>query len=131
MRQNIFFVLFLSLIMLLLSSCHKDLPPGDYDASEVGKIKKVSPGVVLSLRAVRLHNPSAEPGALGGGSIEPSEYNVAHSRSHGVEYVVKLNSGSIISVVQADTIQLKAKQRVLVIYGHDTRIVPDHGSEDL
>jgi len=118
--------------MLLMSACHKDLPPGDYDASEVGKIKKVSPGVVLSLRPVRLHNPGAEPGVLGGGdAAQPSEYNVAQSRSHGVEYVVKLNSGSIISVVQAENIQLKAKQRVLVIYGHNTRIVPDHGSDDL
>lgn len=131
MRQNIISVLFLSLIMCLMSGCAKDLPPGDYDASEVGKIKKVSPGVILSLRPVRLHNPGAEPTALGGSGAEPSEYSAAQLRSHGVEYVVKLNSGSIISVVQADNIQLKAKQRVLVIYGHNTRIVPDHGSDDL
>lgn len=130
MRQNIFFVLCLSLVTFLMSSCQKDLPPGDYDASEVGQIKKVSPGVVLSIRPVRLHNPGAEPGVLGG-SAESSGYNAAQLRSHGAEYVVKLNSGSIISVVQAENIQLKAKQRVLVIYGHNTRIVPDHGSEDL
>lgn len=131
MRQNLISILFLSCVTFMISSCHKDLPPGDYDASEVGKIKKVSPGIVLSLRQVRLHNPSAEPGALGGGAAEASEYNAGHSSSHGVEYVVKLNSGSIISVVQAENIKLKPKQHVLVIYGQNTRIVPDHGSEDL
>ena len=46
------------------------------------------------------------------------------------EYVIKLNSGHIISVVQAENIKLKNKQRILVIYGANTRVVADHGSED-
>ena len=58
---------------LLLSSCHKELAPGDYDSSEVGKIKKVVPGTVISVRPVRLHskndeNLTAQVGTLSSGT---------------------------------------------------------------
>ncbi len=114
---------------LVLTSC-KDIPPGDYDSAEVGKIKKVVPGTVISMRPVRLHNKNDE-------SLTPKErINVETgyagsglNRSHGYEYVIRLNSGSIISVVQAENIKLKNKQPILVIYGANTRVVPDHGSE--
>lgn len=110
---------------LILTNCSKDIPPGDYDSAEVGKIKKVVPGTIVSMRQVRLHNKSDEnlsqPGTVSTNSV---------NRSHGYEYVIRLNSGSIISIVQAENIKLKNKQHVLVIYGANTRVVPDHGSDD-
>lgn len=109
--------------MLTVAACSKDLAPGDYDASEVGKIKRVAPGVIVSMRPVRLHAREESQATEGTNSGEIS-------RSHGYEYVVKLNSGNIISVVQADNIKLKTRQHILVIYGTTTRVVPDNGSED-
>ncbi len=111
---------------LLLTSCHKNVTPGDYDAAEVGKIKKVVPGTILSMRPVRLHSKNID-----GMNLKPSSDYVDNSmnRSHGFEYVIRLNSGNIISVVQAESTKFKNKQHILVIYGKNTRIVPDRGSE--
>ncbi len=115
---------------LVLTGCNKELPPGDYDAAEVGKIKKVVPGVIISMRPVRLHNKNAEIGITSPARAHTSVEDSIVNRSHGYEYVIKLNSGGIISVVQAENIKLKTKQHILVIYGRNTRVVADHGSDD-
>lgn len=126
MSKKIVISLFALLCCVVVSSCSKDIPPGDYDTAEVGKVKKVLPGTILSIRPVRLHSKHT---GLTSTNIEENDSSV--QRSHGFEYVIKLNSGSIISVVQAENIKLKPKQRVLVIHGGNTRVVPDHGSDDL
>ena len=118
---------------LFLNGCSKEMAPGDYDSAEVGKIKKVVPGVIISMRPVRLHNKSAEIGLTspsGSNVTESSGNDSTISRSHGYEYVIKLNSGGIISVVQAENIKLKTRQHILVIYGRNTRVVADNGSDD-
>lgn len=109
-----------------LSACSKEIPPADYDASEVGKIKRVVPGVIVSMRPVRLHSKNGVETAA-----ESSENDASMNRSHGYEYVIKLSSGNIISVVQSENIKLKNKQHILVIYGANTRVVADNGSDDL
>ena len=122
----------LLLLTLALSGCAKDLP-GDYDSAEVGKIKKVIPGTIISMRPVRLHSKNAELTPYGNASdhkdkeASNSDFNLAGS--HGYEYVIKLNSGNIISVVQSEQSRLKVKQKILVIYGRNTRVVADNGSE--
>lgn len=108
-----------------LAACHKELPPGEYDANEVGKIKKVVPGVILSKRSVKLHQHSEEENKSNNAMIDTS-----YTQTHGVEYVIKLSSGSIISVVQNEDLKLKNKQKILVIYGRNTRVVPDNGTDD-
>lgn len=118
----------LAMVCLLgLSACSKDVQPGDYDASEVGQVKKVVPGVVVSMRPVRLHSKSAELNDTNSSDQNDSALN----RSRGFEYVIKLNSGNIISVVQSENTKLKVKQPILVIYGANTRVVADNGSADL
>lgn len=114
------------LLGLVLIGC-KEQPPGEYDTSEVGKIKRVVPGVVISKRAVNLHRPSAgtQVKETNEGNFVDSGYN----QTRGVEYVIKLNSGSIISVVQSEDLKLKNKQKILVIYGRTTRVVADNGSD--
>lgn len=124
--------IFLSIAVSLclgLTGCQKDTDPGDYDSSEVGKIKKVVPGVIISMRPVRLHDKNADIGANANISVD-AESNTGNGRSHGFEYVIKLNSGGIISVVQAERVKLKTRQHILVIYGRNTRVVPDNGSDD-
>lgn len=128
---------FVASLCLLLSACAKDIAPGDYDSSDVGKIKKVVPGVILSKRPVRIHNKTAEntpttpDNNAGASPATPatSDNNITH-RSHGFEYVIRLNSGAIISLVQTEDVSLKAKQHVLVIYSNNTRVVPDDGSDE-
>ncbi len=107
-----------------LSQCSKGLAPGDYDTAEVGKVRKVVPGTLLTIRPVRLHSTSG----MHASDLDKGSDSMEHS--HGYEYVIRLNSGSIISVVQAGNLKLKPKQHVLVISGKNTRVVPDNGSED-
>ncbi len=116
---------------LLLSACgSKDVAPGDYDASEVGKIKKVVPGVIISKRPVNIHIKSAENLAAPSDNTPPAGADNALVRSTGYEYVIRLNSGTIISVVQTEDVRLKTKQHILVIYGNNTRVVPDDAGEN-
>lgn len=113
------------LLGLALVAC-KELPPGEYDADEIGKIKKVIPGTIISKRPVNLHKKEADASSKSGsGSFMEGGYN----QTHGVEYVIKLNSGGIISVVQSEDLKLKNKQKILVIYGRNTRVVADNGSD--
>ena len=110
-------------MLLIMSGCSKDLAPGDYSSAEVGKVKKVIPGTIVSARPVRLHNQNAASSK----TLVDSEM----ARTSGYEYVIRLNSGGIISVVQADDTKLSLKQHVLIIYGKNTRVVPDNGSGSL
>lgn len=120
------FTLILSIALMSCSS--KELPPGDYDAAEVGKVKKVISGTILSARPVRLHNENIENLTLQPDNPHLKSLNdTGITKNHGFEYVIRLQSGHIISVVQADTIQFKPKQHVLIIYGKNTRIMPDNG----
>lgn len=125
--KPVFKSIFVALLGLFLAACSKELPPGEYDANEIGKIKKVIPGTVISKRPVNLHrqNTNPNPNAKGADSFIDGGYN----QTHGVEYVIKLNSGSIISVVQSEDLKLKNKQKILVIYGRHTRVVADNGSD--
>lgn len=118
-NRSVFKFITLLFLGFILVSC-KELPPGEYDANEVGKIKKVIPGIIISKRAVNLHQQSSDAS----GHIDQG-----YNQTRGVEYVIKLNSGGIISVVQAEDLKLKNKQKILVIYGRNTRVVADNGSD--
>ena len=87
-------------------------------------MNKVEPGTIVSLRPVNIHNKTEADGT----NVPGTDTSIV--RSHGFEYVVKLSNGAIISLVQTEDAQLKAKQHILVIYGTNTRIVPDNGSDD-
>ena len=68
--------------------------------------------------------------AVGGAVIGGIMGNMAQKRlteQQGIEYVVKLKSGSYISVVQGTDIIYRPGQRVLVQYGRRARIVADPG----
>lgn len=123
--KNLLVFVSMSFLALQLSGCSKNVKPGDYDASEVGKVNKVVPGVIVSARPVNIHNKTQADG-----SPMSIDENTSMMRSHGFEYVIKLNSGAIISLVQADDTQFKSKQHVLVMYGVNTRVVADDGSAD-
>lgn len=123
-NKSVFKSILVVFLGLVLTGC-KTTPPGEYDANEVGKIKKVIPGTVISKRVVNLHRKSDDTKANAGGDFADNGYN----QTRGVEYVIKLKSGGIISVVQAEDLKLKNKQAILVIYGKNTRVVADNGSE--
>ncbi|AUH72885.1 hypothetical protein Lsai_0336 [Legionella sainthelensi] len=124
-RNKLFFKSLLVILFgLVLSSCNNTLPPGEYDTNEVGKVKKVIPGTIISKRPVHLRNTASMNNSTNNNLVDSG-----YSQTRGVEYVIKLNSGGIISVVQSEDLKLKNKQKILVIYGKHTRVVADNGSE--
>lgn len=123
-NKSVFKSILVVFLGLVLTGC-KTTPPGEYDANEVGKIKKVIPGTVISKRIVNLHRKSNDTKDNSSSDFVDNGYN----QTRGVEYVIKLKSGGIISVVQSEDLKLKNKQAILVIYGRHTRVVADNGSE--
>jgi hypothetical protein len=110
-------------VCLVLGACTQDIAPADYDVNEVGKLKKVASGVIISKRPVKFHAKAA----TGQNDKMPgSEYL---DGGHGYVYVIKLNNGSIISIAQAEDLKLNVRQKVLVVYGKTTRVLPDSGSD--
>ncbi|MDP3268291.1 MAG: hypothetical protein Q8M40_04515 [Legionella sp.] len=126
-KRTVFQSLLIIIASIILVACTKELPPGEYDANEIGKIKKVIPGTIISKRSVNLHRTAETPAS--GANNQSNFIDNGYNQTHGVEYVIKLNSGSIISVVQSEDLKLKNRQKILVIYGRNTRVVADNGSD--
>lgn len=107
----------ISLVFFLMLSACKNTQPGIYETSEVGKVKKVTAGVIISKQPVKFQSKTA-PG---------SDYV---DGGQGYVYVIKLNNGSTVSIAQSEDLKLKVKQHVLVVYGKLTRVLPDDGSSN-
>jgi len=122
-NKTLFFALIIS-TLFSLQGCTKNLPASNYDSTEVGKINKVASGTVVSVQAINIRNKADANGT----DVPPNTGEPM--RSHGYEYVIKLNSGAIISIAQTEGVPMNPKQHVLVIYGNTTRVVPDEGSDE-
>lgn len=112
----------LSLLTLTHCASHHSNPTGDYNEADVGKVNKVAQGVIVSERKVNVYNrPTTKKGHI----VDATDI----TRKPGYEYVIKLDSGSIISVVQTEDLNLEPQQHILVIYGKSTRVVPDQDAD--
>lgn len=66
-------------------------------------------------------------GAVGGallGGIAGTEIQKGLTRQTGIEYVIKTTGGNYISVVQGSQTALSVGQRVMVIYGAQSKVIP-------
>lgn len=117
----------------MLYGCSSKPPtPDSYDASEVGKVSQVVSGVVISQQLVNITQKATQDtsnsmfSSFGSQPPQPAlDYN---GSDKGIEYIIKLNTGNVISIVQAQDLKLKVNQRVLVIYGPTTRVVADEAN---
>ena len=148
------FILVVAGALLIISGCAENVSPNKYAASEVGVASKVVPGIIVSVRTVKIDASGnsivgaasgAVIGAAGGSAIGGSPHsNLAAgvggavlggvigdaiqkkiNNRQGFEYMIKLKDDSIISVTQDQDLQFSVGQKILVIYGAMTRIVPD------
>jgi outer membrane lipoprotein SlyB len=112
--------LFGLMFCLLLSAC-QEIKPSEYETAEVGKLKKVASGVIVSKRPVKFHtkSPKSATAAPGSEFIDGGQ---------GYVYIIKLSNGEIVSIAQSEDLQLQVKQRVLVVYGKHTRVFPNDGA---
>ena len=150
--KKFYIILAVVFTTLFMIGCAPNVSPNNYGASDVGVASKVVPGVILSRRQINIDANSGAGGiagavaggaagtavggspvasvvgAVGGavvGGVIGNAADKAVNHHKGVEYIIKLDNGNIISVAQAEDLQFIPHQRVLVIYGAMTRVVAD------
>ena len=142
--------LFMILSCVLFSGCQANINSDHYSTSATGKVSTVSQCTVLNVRYVGVNSDTGAGtlvgsvaggiagstigggstahtlGAVGGallGGLVGSATEQGMSSQTGIEYVVKLDNGQVISITQGTNGQLSVGQRCLVLYGNPSRII--------
>lgn len=140
---------FAAVCLVGLAGCASDYSPNTYASNAVQYANKVEPGTVVGFRQVNISangNIGAVTGGAAGGVLG-SEYGnnalaavggtavgalVGTALDHaagdttGWEYIVRKNSGDMLSVTQREKKPLELGQKVLVIIGPQARVIPDY-----
>lgn len=138
---------------LVLCGCVHNVSPNTYTHGEVGVASRVNKGKIIAKRVVKIEATSGVGGVAGavggaaagsmigastatgivgatGGAVVAGvvghELDKAINRRTGYEYIIKLDDGKTISITQERSVELTVGQKVLVIYGAMTRVVPDN-----
>lgn len=151
--RKISIIAIFSLGLGVLSGCTDSFNTSTYQAGDVGQANRVVPARVVSMRFVRIDNNSGVGGltgavvggvagsAIGGGSraniigavggavvggLLGNAVEKGVRKNQGIEYVLKSRqTGDLLTVTQLQDINLQVGQKVLIIYGRQTRVVPD------
>jgi len=147
-------ILFLALAAAPLGACSSQFGGNTVDASGANQVNRVLPGVVVASQPVTIRGESGRSiggavgsvaggiagstlgtsnveGALGaiGGAVVGGLLGAAAGdrvgNETGVEYIVRLEDGQTVTVVQGAEPVLEAGQRVLIVYGRQVRVIPD------
>ncbi len=139
-----------ALAALFLVGCGSQADSGVYESRHVGEVSRTARGTILQTRSVRIeHGDQFGDNALGGtlgaitGGILGNQIGGGKGKAlatvggavgggilgaklqkggkPGTEYVVELDSGETVTVVQGVNPPLSSGQRVLVIYGQAGR----------
>lgn len=146
-------------LALFAGACAPDLSSGSYDAHSVGEVRRIERGTIESYRWVEIkgrtgvgtmagagigaaagstigsgRGKGAEDviGAIGGaliGGLIGSSIEKSATKQSGFEYVIRTESGSLVSIVQADRQPLPEGAPVLIHFsGQRSRVVFDHNA---
>ena len=140
----------LAVVPMLLAGCADNINSDYYSVNQTGKVSTVSQCTVLSVRAVKVNSDSDAGtliggiadgvagstiggdstahalGAVGGallGGLAGSAVEKGVNAQTGLEYIVKLDNGQVLSVTQGTEQALGVGQRCLVLFGSTTRII--------
>lgn len=116
-------VFFCALSLLTLTACASDINADSYQASAVGQTAPVDDGVIVDVRAVNIQGSDSPFGALAGallGDFTQKELTAQKA----LQYFVRLPDGKTVSVIQGSKNPLKKGQKVLVVYGRTTKLIP-------
>ncbi len=140
-------------LALTASACTQDLSTGRYDPYAVGQVRQVERGVIDSYRWVEIRSERSGVGtavgvgvgaaagssvgrgadgvigAIGGallGGLIGNSIDKNASKQNGFEYVIRTESGSLVTIVQADKQPLPEGAPVQIIFGRDrSRVILD------
>ena len=152
MQINHKFCSILISISLLLCSCARNISPDTYAVGTVGQVNRAVKGVIINARQVNISGSQSGIGATSGaaaggvagsaigggtraniigaiggavvGGIIGSAIEEWSTQQTGMEYVVETENGALITLVQGKEPKLNAGDRVVVIYGTTSRVIP-------
>ncbi len=138
--------------LFTLGACTADISPDDYYASSAGTVNTAKPCTVVSIRPVTVRSNDNNAGtlfgaaaggvagstigggdtahvlgAIGGalvGGIAGDAAQAELSKQTGFEYIVKLDNGTMVTVVQGNETIIQPGQRCFVLYGRQARVIP-------
>lgn len=144
--------LFILALSAVLNACTADIGANDYYASSANTVTATKACTVVSLRPVTVKSNDNNAGtlfgaaaggvagstigggdtahilgAIGGalvGGIAGDAAQAGLSKQTGYEYIVRLDNGSMVTVVQGNDVYIQPGQRCLVIYGRQARVIP-------
>lgn len=145
-----FILLAIMLTTMNLTGCYNDFGSDEYSGNSAGQAQTVRSGTIIQTQKVVINDKSnqgigmlagAAAGAIlgstiGGGSTAHALGGVAGGvaggaagnaigsaagKQDGIRYIVKLNSGNALSIVQGTEPKLRVGQKVLVLIGSDGR----------
>lgn len=139
-------------LILTLGACTADLNTDNYYASSTGTVNTAKPCTVVSIRPVTVRSNDNNAGtligaaaggvagsAIGGGHTVPilgaiggavvggiagDAAQAELSKQTAFEYIVKLDNGSMVTVVQGNNTIIQPGQRCMVLYGKQARVIP-------
>jgi outer membrane lipoprotein SlyB len=142
----------LTLLAAFTTGC-SNVSTNTYQTAEAGVARKVVHGTIVSKRNVMINNSSdvgGTAGAVGGavagsaiggstrsnivgaiggavvGGIVGQAIDKSVNCQNGIEYIIRLKKDdSLIAISQANDLKLCVGQKVLIIYGATTRVIPD------
>lgn len=144
--------IFIFLIFQITTGCQTDISGNSYSVGSVGNVNRAVEATVISKREVHIHGNDAHGTALGatggavagaaaggdnaitaiggaiGGAIIGGLAGGAVERNansqKGIEYVLKTKNGALLTVVQGTDPSIDEGQKVIVLYGVKSRIIP-------
>ena len=146
MKNSVLFI-----FCFLLLSCASDINDDSYRLSSVGSANHVGQGVIVDVRTVHIQGDNQTGNLIGGltggvvgstigrgkGSVLASVGGALLgafvggvtqkelSEQNALQYIVRLSDGNLITVIQGMKNRLAVGQRVFVLYGNETRLIPD------
>ncbi len=138
-------------LLFLFTGCAQDINSDSYQMSSVGSADAVGQGVIVDVRTVKIQGRTSDGTLIGGvaggvaastigrgsGSILASVGGALAgafiggitqrelSEQQALQYIVRLSDGNMITVIQGMKNRLAIGQKVLVLYGKQTHLVPD------
>ena len=144
---------FATFALVGLVGCASNVSPNTYAVGSVGQVNRTIAGKIISVREVNIAGTNNIGGAAGaaagatvgsaaggnnsrgnivgaiGGAIIGGMIGAAAESSAtkqmGVEYVVETENGNLMTIVQGVDLNFQVGQRVLVLYGSQSRVIAD------
>ncbi len=144
-------ILSLATLPFLMTACASNINSDHYDTNATGKVSTVSQCTVMSVRQVGVNSDSGAGtlvgglaggvagstigrgssanalGAVGGALIGGLVGDMAEkglTSQTGLEYILKLDNGQVISITQGTGQALGVGQRCMVLFGNPSRVIP-------